>query len=268
MAWNFLLIFYIVSLVLCAVGFKKFVYFLSIGYGFAVSGLGVAYLITALVQHWTISFVTVLQCLLFLAYGIRLSGFLLVREIKNANYRKVLKGASNVSDDTMPIFVKVAIWVCVGALYIAQTCPVFYRVYNGRGAEIALPLVGAVISAAGLLLEAMSDKQKSAQKAKRPDMVATEGLFKFVRCPNYFGEMIFWTGVFVGGCNALSGVGQWIAALIGYVAILGIMVNGAQRLDRRQEKANGTKPEYRAYADHTPLIVPFIPVSHIGKYKE
>lgn len=268
MGWNFLLIFYIVSLVLCAVGFKKFVYFLSIGYGFAVSGLGVAYLVTALVQGWTISFVTVLQCLLFLAYGIRLSGFLLVREIKNANYRKVLKGASNVSDDTMPIFVKVAIWVCVGALYIAQTCPVFYRVYNGRGAEIALPLVGAIISAAGLILEAMSDKQKSAQKAKRPDMVATEGLFKLVRCPNYFGEMVFWTGVFVGGCNALSGAGQWIAALIGYVAILGIMVNGAQRLDRRQEKANGTKAEYRAYADHTPLIVPFIPVSHIGKYKE
>ena len=268
MGWNYLGIFLIVSAVLCIMGFKKFVYFMSIGYGLSVAGLGVAYLVTALVQHWAISFVTVLQCLLFVAYGIRLSGFLLVRELKNANYRKVLKNASTVSDDTMPIFVKFAIWACVSVLYIAQTCPVFYRVYNGKGAEIALPLVGAIISAAGLLLEAFSDKQKSAQKAKRPDMVATEGLFKMVRCPNYFGEMVFWTGVFVGNCAALQGAGQWIAAVVGYILILCIMVNGAQRLDRRQEKANGSKPEYRAYADHTPLIVPFIPVSHIGNYKE
>ena len=46
------------------------------------------------------------------------------------------------------------------------------------------------------------------------------------------------------------------------------MIYGAQRLDRRQEKANGHKEEYRAYADHTPLIIPFIPVSHIGAYKD
>lgn len=268
MGWEFLWIYLIVSAVLCAVGFKKFVYFLSIGYGFSVCGLGAAYLITALSQKWAFSAVTVIQCLLFLAYGIRLSGFLLVREIKNASYRKVLKNATTVDDDKMPVFVKIAIWLCVSVLYIAQTSPVFFRVYNGRGGEIGLPLAGAVISACGLLMEAEADRQKSAQKAKRPDMVATEGLFRFVRCPNYFGEMLFWTGVFVGGCNALTGAGQWITAVLGYIAILCIMVNGAQRLDRRQEKANGKKPEYRAYADHTPLIIPFVPISHIGKYKE
>ena len=42
MPWLFLLIVLAVCLLLCAVGFYKFVYFLSIGYGFAVAGGGIA----------------------------------------------------------------------------------------------------------------------------------------------------------------------------------------------------------------------------------
>ena len=171
-------------------------------------------------------------------------------------------------DKPMPIFVKVAIWLFAAALYVVQTSPVFFRIMNGDGGEVLFPLIGVIISAIGIVIEATADKQKSEQKAKRPDMVATEGLFKMVRCPNYFGEITFWTGVFVSGFTTYRGIGQWLFGIIGYVAIFYIMINGAQRLDRRQEKANGHKEEYRAYADHTPLIIPFIPVSHIGAYKD
>lgn len=45
MGWEYLWILAVVSAALCAVGFYKFVYFLSIGYGFAIAGLGVAILI-------------------------------------------------------------------------------------------------------------------------------------------------------------------------------------------------------------------------------
>ena len=37
MGWEYLWILAVVSAVLCAVGFYKFVYFLSIGYGFAIA---------------------------------------------------------------------------------------------------------------------------------------------------------------------------------------------------------------------------------------
>ena len=167
----------------------------------------------------------------------------------------------------MPFFVKLAIWVSVSALYVMQTCPVFYRVYNGQGAQVVVPLIGAALSAVGLAMEALSDHQKSAQKAKRPDMVATEGLFRMVRCPNYFGEILFWTGVFVSGCASLRG-GQWALAIIGYLLIVAIMFNGAQRLDKRQEERYGTLPQYRAYADHTPILLPFVPLYHIGASKK
>jgi hypothetical protein len=45
MSWGLLGILYIVCAVMCAVGFYKFVYFLSVGYGLAVAGGGIAVLI-------------------------------------------------------------------------------------------------------------------------------------------------------------------------------------------------------------------------------
>ena len=261
-------IFAIVSAALCAIGFYKYVYFLSVGYGLSVAGLGVAYFVVLAVNGYDWNFVTFLQCILFVIYGARLSGFLIAREVKNLSYRKVLKEATKEGEKPMRFFVKFGIWVCVAVLYIAQPCPVFFRGYNGLGGEITLPLIGVIISALGVILEAASDSQKSAQKAVNPNMVATKGLFKMVRCPNYLGEIIFWTGVFVGSLNALRGVGQWITAVLGYILIVFIMFNGAQRLDKRQEKHYGKMAEYRAYADSTPIIIPLIPLYHIGKYKD
>ncbi len=267
MAWNLLFIFYIVSAVCCCIGFKKYVYFLSVGYGFSVIGLGIAYFAAALVNGYQWNAIILLQCILFVAYGARLSGFLIIRELKNGNYRKVLKEVTKDEEKPMPVMVKAAIWIFVAAMYVMQTCPVFYRLYNGKGDAFTLPLIGAVISIIGLVLEAMSDKQKSAQKAVNPNMVATKGLFRMVRCPNYFGEILFWTGVFVSALDALNGAGQWILAILGYVLIVAVMINGAQRLDKRQETRYGKQKEYRNYADHTPLIIPLIPLYHIGKYQ-
>ena len=263
MGWEYLWILAVVAAVLSAVGFYKFVYFLSIGYGFAVAGIGVALMIMFGSQMQLVHY---LQCILFILYGARLSGFLLYREIKNAAYRKTLAEATT-SEKTMPIFVKAFIWLWVSVLYVAQTCPVFYRQYNGA-TDTLLPWIGVAISAVALIIETLADSQKSAQKAKNPDMVATEGLYKMVRCPNYFGEILFWTGVLVGGLTALESWGQWLMAVLAYIAIVYIMFNGAQRLEKRQMARYGDKPEYNEYADKTPIIIPLLPVYHLNKEKK
>ena len=265
MGWQYLLVLFIVSLVLCSVGFKKFVYFLSVGYGFAIAGGGITVLILALMNGWTegIAWLTVLQCLLFIAYGARLSGFLIYREMKNKAYQKVLNEDAG-GDKKMPIFVLVAIWVFVSALYTAQVSPMLYRYMNGCK-DFVVPVIGIIISICGLCLESLGDKQKGEQKKKNPNMVAMEGLYKIVRCPNYLGEIIFWTGVFIAGTTAYQGVGQWILAIIAFVCIVFIMFNGAQRLEKRQMGRYGKDPVYRAYADKTPIILPFVPLYHLNK---
>ena len=96
MLWNELLIIAIVCAVLCAVGFYKYVYFLSIGYGFAIAGGGITVLVLSIMNNRVgdLLWLCIVQMVLFVVYGARLSGFLLVREIKNAAYRKTLKEAT------------------------------------------------------------------------------------------------------------------------------------------------------------------------------
>ena len=97
MPWSLLGIILAVCAVLCAVGFYKFVYFLSIGYGFAVAGGGIAILVMALINPTaTPIWLLLIQAVLFVAYGVRLSGFLLVRELKNVSFKK-----TDVAKDTL-----------------------------------------------------------------------------------------------------------------------------------------------------------------------
>ena len=226
MPWTLLGILLAVCAVLCAVGFYKFVYFLSIGYGFAVAGGGLAIFIMYLLNpSATPIWLVLIQMVLFIAYGVRLSGFLLVRELKNISFKK-----TDVAKDTlaknnekkMPVFVLATIWICVSALYVAQVSPMLFR-YTNASSDVVVPVIGVIISVAGLILETIADNQKSAQKKVRPDMVATQGLYKLVRCPNYLGEIIFWTGIFVSGVTTYATVGQWITAVLAYICIVFII---------------------------------------------
>ena len=265
MGWNYLGILLIVSLVLSAVGFYKYVYFLSIGYGFSVAGIGITLAVMSLAGTFNAGVQQYILFALLVIYGIRLSGFLLIREMKNISYRNTLQAVTG-EEKKMPVFVKVAIWLCVGVLYVAQTSPVFFRSYNGGETSIAA-WIGIVICVFAIILESVADKQKSDQKKVRPDMVATKGLYKIVRCPNYFGEILFWTGIFISGVDVMKGAGQWITAIIAYICIVYVMINGAQRLEKRQMGRYGDNKEYNDYADKTPIIVPLLPLYHLNKKK-
>ncbi len=119
----------------------------------------------------------------------------------------------------------------------------------------------------GILFESTADMQKSIAKAQNPNRFCDSGLYRIVRCPNYLGEIIFWTGVFVTGITAYNGVLQWIAAITGYVCIVYIMFGGARRLEIRQNRNYGTDEEYQAYVKTTPILIPFVPLYSVEKYK-
>lgn len=250
----------IVSFVFCCMGFYRFVWFMSVGYGISSAAIGACMLIMA-IAGGQISVLYAVQCVLLMVYGIRLGGFLFFRELKNVRYREKMRSVGG--DVKTPVFVAAFMWIYCGFIYVMQSAGLVYRYYNAcADSPNVFAYIGCAVCLIGLVIEALADRQKSAQKAINPDMPAMEGLYKMCRCPNYFGEMLFWTGMIVSGIGALKGW-QWLVAGIGYVQIIFVMFSGAKRVEGRHIKNYGTKPEYVAYADSTPLILPLVPLYHM-----
>ena len=70
----------------------------------------------------------------------------------------------------------------------------------------------------------------------------------------------FRIGLCIAACMAAM-------ALIGYVGIIFVMFSGARRLELRQNKNYGNDPEYQKYVKTVPIMVPFIPLYSVEKYK-
>lgn len=258
---NFLIML-VIALVVSSIGFYKYVYFISLGYGFSIAAMGIA---MPIMFRDNITIGTFAACILFVIYGCRLGGYLLVREIKSASYRNTMK--KEIKDgSTMKMAAKMSIWISCALLYALQVSPVFFRLQNDGGTD-TVGIVGAVIMACGIILESTADLQKSKAKKANPSRFCDKGLYRIVRCPNYLGEVLFWTGVFVSGVNVLDGAWQWIAAIFGYVCIVYIMFGGARRLEIRQNRNYGADPEYQAYVKKTPILLPLVPLYSVEKYK-
>lgn len=251
-----------VALLVSSMGFKNYVWFISLGYGFSIAAEGVAMLIF---YRESLSVATVILCALFIAYGLRLSGYLAIREAKNASYKKHM--TAEIKDGkTVPFGVKCAIWVTCALLYVTQVVPVLYR-FSVGAVDSTMAYIGIGVMALGLILETAADLQKNAAKKRNPRRFVDTGLYRIVRCPNYLGEMIFWTGVLLSGIGAITGVGQWILALLGYFGIIFVMFSGARRLELRQNRNYGEDPEYQAYVKRVPILLPLIPLYSVVKYK-
>ena len=201
---------FLAAMVISSIGFKNYVWFISLGYGFSIAGLG---LMSMFLFRESLTVGTIACCILFFVYGCRLGGYLLIRELKSSSYNNTMK--KEIKDgSTMGFGVKCSIWITCAILYVLQVLPVFYRLLNGGGTD-GFCVIGAGVMAFGIVFESASDWQKSKAKAVNPKRFCDTGLFRIVRCPNYLGELIFWTGVLISGLNVLSGAGQWLMALLG-----------------------------------------------------
>lgn len=259
---NWFLVMLCIALIVSAIGFYKYVYFISLGYGFSIASIGI---VSFIIFRESIDALGIILCLLLFLYGNRLSGYLLIRELKSNSYNNKMK--SEISDGkNMKLPVKLAIWITCALLYACQTAPVYMRLGEGSGAPVSL-IVGILVMAFGLAFESVADIQKNNAKKIDPDTFVRTGLFKIVRCPNYLGEMIFWTGVLISGYGAFDNIGGRILSILGYLGIIYVMFSGARRLEIRQDKHYGNDPEYQEYIRTTPIMVPFVPLYSVKEHK-
>lgn len=261
---SYLYVLLALSFAVSAVGWIYFIYFFSIGYGFAISALSVA---TAVLFYDVMTLPAAILLGVLFVYGIRLALYLLIRERKSASYKKILYQPDNTK--RKPIFAMFMIWISCALLYIGQISPVTFYLYNlelGASVNHTWAWVGAVVAAAGVVIEMVADAQKSAAKKVNANRFVSHGLYRIVRCPNYFGEVLMWTGSFVICFGACCTVGQWVIASLGYVGIVYVMFSGARRLELRQSEVYGNDPEFQRYIKHTPLILPLVPIYSVARH--
>ena len=262
---SYLLILLAVSLAVSALGWIYFIYFFSIGYGFGVSALAIA---MAVMFKDVLTVPTAMLCAVMFIFGCRLGLYLLTREKRSTEYRKILYGPDAAKKK--PLFVVITVWIFCALLYVGQVSPVaFYLANKAEGAPVndILPWIGAVLMAVGVALEAVADAQKKAAKKINSKRFVDTGLYRLVRCPNYLGELVIWTGSFIVCFGACCSVWQGIIAAIGYIGIVYVMFSGARRLEVRQAVTYGKDPEFQAYIKKTPILLPFVPLYSVAKYE-
>ncbi len=201
----------LVALIVSSAGFKRLVYFVSIGYAFSIVGMAV---VSVVVLRADLTLLTGLQLALLVVWGLRL-GIFLVRRETNAAYRRQLV-TSGAYDEEKNWLTKLPGWIGVSVLYVAMFSPALFGLASGPASAAWGTWVqgaGLALMAGGLSLEAVADQQKSAAKAKAPGAFMQGGVYAWVRCPNYLGEITFWVGNFIMGIPFYTSALRWVIAL-------------------------------------------------------
>ncbi|MUU70622.1 DUF1295 domain-containing protein [Pseudarthrobacter sp. GA104] len=186
------------------------------------------------------------------AWAVRLGSFL---------FRRVSKhGKDDRFDEIKPSFIRFLNTWTVQGLWVVLTAAAAWIAITSV-ARVALDgwaLAGFLVWAGGFGIEAVADNQKGrfkADPANKGRFIST-GLWSKSRHPNYFGEIVLWTGVLLIAVPVLQGW-QWLALLSPlFVALLLIKGSGIPLLEKKADRKWGGEPEYEAYKKNTPVLIP------------
>ena len=185
-------------------------------------------------------------------WAIRLAGFLFVR------VKRVGKDIRFDSVKTKPS--TFLVWWTLQALWVLTTMAAALAIVTG-GERISMSWLGWIgfgVWLFGFAVEVVADAQKSSFKndpVNQGHFIRT-GLWAWSRHPNYFGEIVLWTGVAIMAIPVLTG---WqYATLISpvFVSFLLMKMSGVPLLERKADERWGGQEEYEAYKAATPVLIP------------
>ena len=184
-------------------------------------------------------------------WAVRLGSFLFVR---------VRRDGSDGRFDKIKVhpLAFLATWT-LQALWVSMTVAAALAaitVADGLGGVWAA--LGVIVWLIGFAIEVVADTQKRrfrADPANAGRFIST-GLWSRSRHPNYFGEILLWSGVALMAVPTLSGW-RWVVLISPvFVWLLLTRVSGVPLLEARAAARFGDDPAYGAYVKHTPVLVP------------
>ena len=184
------------------------------------------------------------------AYGARLAIYLFFRQMTVPSINERIKAF-----DKTPRLKRAPLAISVAIFYACMTCPVLYALRSPSSSKVAK--MGAVIAWAGVVIEAVTDAQKYVAK-KKIAFGPTGGLFALSRHANYFGELVFWYGLLIGGLPSFgrTSLTPWVCSSLGIVGITFIMLGATKRLEKKQSEAYSGMEEYEAWVAGSNALFP------------
>lgn len=152
------------------------------------------------------------------------------------------------------------IFLLQGAIVFIVLLPVLFLHALGEAMVGMTPLVvvGLLLWGAGFAFEAIADQQLDRFKAKPANRgkIMTEGLWRFSRRPNYFGEAVMWWGMWVLSLSALPLIPYGVVGLVSPILITYVLV--AVTGPMLEERWVGN-PRYELYKRQTSYFLPLPP---------
>ena len=121
-----------------------------------------------------------------------------------------------------------------------------------------LAMIGMAFWLSGFTIESVSDYQKRVFRKENnsSETFINTGLWARSRHPNYFGEIMLWTGIAVIALNTLTGIEYITLVSPIFVYILLTRMSGINKLEQIADKRYGHLEEYQRYKRNTPVLVP------------
>ena len=186
-----------------------------------------------------------------LFWSLRLATFLFRRISKSG----VDTRFDNIKNRPLRFFMA---WTIQG-LWVILTAAAALAIITGGAREPlgVVGIVGIAVWLIGIVIEIAADSQKSSFKSDpaNKDKFINVGLWAWSRHPNYFGEIVLWTGIAIIAVPVLQGW-QW-ATLISpvFVAFLLIKVSGIPLLEAKADERWGGQDDYENYKRKTSELV-------------
>ena len=190
--------------------------------------------------------------LLVITWALRLGLFLLKR-VKNA-------GSDGRFDDLKDFSTFFMVWNLQG-LWITFTLLSSLVIFTSTSSPDLgfYDYIGIILWFAGISIEIISDNQKSKFKndLNNKNKFIKTGLWKYSRHPNYFGEILLWTGVTIISIPLFTGL-SWIGIISPFfVYVMLKFISGVRILENRADLKWGDDELYIKYKKETPEIFPF-----------
>lgn len=198
-----------------------------------------------------------LAAIMVAVWAIRLGTFLFVRISKDGHDDRF----DEIKVAPLRFFMT---WTLQG-LWVLFTAACALAIITGGNAKPigVIGSIGLLMWLVGFIIESVADAQKRAFK-RNPNnkgRFINQGLWAWSRHPNYFGEILLWSGMAVLAIPVLVGW-QWVTLVSPiFVFLLLTRLSGIPTLTKKAKERWGNDADYQAYVSKTSLLFPRPPKS-------